>query len=239
MAMMRFADQHKDDEEYCIAWLPDGKSFVIRNPDSFTRQVLPKYFKATKFQSFTRKLYRWGFRQVNRGIGPDDPIIFGNEFFLRDDEETMVRMRSVTAAAARKRQGGGVGSRKRSLVELDEERKLILLDRLMQEQAAMAGGDASFMGNMGPYMPPVGFPMMQHSFGGFPPHMMPPQHFMMMQQQAQIQQQAQMQQQAQIQQQALQEQDGGVGGSSSGKPPAAASEQDIVNASVNALRYAS
>lgn len=45
MNMMQFADQFKDDDTYCIAWIPDGKSFVIRNPDNFTRQVLPKFFK--------------------------------------------------------------------------------------------------------------------------------------------------------------------------------------------------
>ena len=72
------------------------------SPDEFTKTVLPRYFKATKFSSFTRKLYRWGFRQVNRGIGPEDPIVFGNEFFQRDAEELMTQMKSVTAASSKK-----------------------------------------------------------------------------------------------------------------------------------------
>ena len=97
MNMMRFADKQENTEEYCAAWLNDGKSFVIRDADAFTRQVIPHFFKATKFSSFTRKLYRWGFRQVNRGIGPDDPIIFGNEYFQRDNADLMVKMRSITA----------------------------------------------------------------------------------------------------------------------------------------------
>lgn len=102
MAMMKLADEHKDDETYCAAWLPEGRSFVIRNPDEFVRTIVPQFFKATKFSSFTRKLYRWGFRQINRGIGPDDMIIFGNEFFDRDNEELMSKMRSITAAGTRK-----------------------------------------------------------------------------------------------------------------------------------------
>lgn len=103
MKLMRYAEtQEGEDNNFCVAWLEDGKSFVIRKPDEFTRTVVPKFFKPTKFSSFTRKLYRWGFRQVNRGIGPDDPIIFGNEHFLRDDAERMSKMRSVTAAATRK-----------------------------------------------------------------------------------------------------------------------------------------
>lgn len=110
MALMRSVDEHKDDPNYCAAWLPEGKSFVVRNPDEFARQVVPKFFKATKFSSFTRKLYRWGFRQINRGIGPDDPVIFGNEFFERDNEALMSQMRSITAAGTRKTESRMVGT---------------------------------------------------------------------------------------------------------------------------------
>ena len=47
-------------------------------------------------------VYRWGFRQLNRGIGPDEPIVFGNEFFQQNRPELMVNMRSITAATTRK-----------------------------------------------------------------------------------------------------------------------------------------
>jgi hypothetical protein len=114
MRLMKFAEEqeaaaaavgdniHHNPPLFCVAWLQDGKSFVIRNPDEFTRHILPKYFKKTKFSSFTRKLYRWGFRQVNRGIGPDDPIIFGNALFQRQGQAKMAQMKSVTAASTRK-----------------------------------------------------------------------------------------------------------------------------------------
>ena len=100
MKLMRYAEKQGDD--FCVAWSEDGKSFIVNVPDTFVREVIPKFFKPTKFSSFTRKLYRWGFRQVNRGIGPDDPIIFGNEYFQRDSPDLMAKMRSVTAATNRK-----------------------------------------------------------------------------------------------------------------------------------------
>mmetsp|Transcript_11165 Transcript_11165/g.25869 ORF Transcript_11165/g.25869 Transcript_11165/m.25869 type:complete len:249 (-) Transcript_11165:138-884(-) len=141
MNMMKFADKQPNPKDYCIAWLPDGKSFVIRNPDEFTRKVLPKFFKATKFSSFTRKLYRWGFRQVNRGIGPDDPIIFGNEYFQRDNAEMMVKMRSITAAGTRKAQTLEAAQaeieaqRKRPLEQqMEEQRKRMFLESLLQQK---------------------------------------------------------------------------------------------------------
>ena len=108
MKMMRFAETQGPD--FCISWCEDGRSFVITNCDEFTRTVVPKYFKPTKFSSFTRKLYRWGFRQINRGLGPDDPVIFGCAHFQRDAPEEMAHMRSITAAGNRKDIGGSVVS---------------------------------------------------------------------------------------------------------------------------------
>jgi len=139
MQMMRLAEK-EDIETFCIAWLEDGKSFVIRDPEEFTNSVVPKFFKATKFTSFTRKLYRWGFRQVNRGIGPDDPIIFGNDFFQRDNADLMAKMRSVTAAAIRKQPSFDMvddydssSSRKRSF-DVNDMQELSLQQELVEEQ---------------------------------------------------------------------------------------------------------
>ena len=133
MHLMAFADKHKNNN-FCVSWLSDGKSFVVSNPDEFTRQVLPKYFKATKFTSFTRKLSRWGFRQLNR-----DPIIFGNEFFQRDDAELMTKMRSVTAASNRKEEHSTIQflAQRRALdaIESEREQKRILFDQLIQQKA--------------------------------------------------------------------------------------------------------
>jgi len=124
MNLMKYVDEkNKTEKEFCISWLPEGKAFVIYNIKEFTSSVVPKFFKASKFCSFTRKLYRWGFRQLNRGIGPDEPIIFGNEYFQRDNADLMVNMRSITAASIRKRESDllrhMLASKKRALMSLD------------------------------------------------------------------------------------------------------------------------
>lgn len=96
-----------------ISWLPHGKSFVVLRPDVFATRVLPRYFapegsnslnaKTTtvlgrdgslqiknksqgvhKYPSFTRKLNRWGFRQISRG---PDAGAFCHELFQRDAPE--------------------------------------------------------------------------------------------------------------------------------------------------------
>jgi len=71
-----------------VAWLPHGRSFIIHSPERFTATVLPKYFKSCKFSSFTRKLYRWGFRQISKG--PDAESFFHKHF--RRDKKTLCNM---------------------------------------------------------------------------------------------------------------------------------------------------
>ena len=58
--------------EDAVAWLPDGKSFVVVNPTIFTEKVLKKVFlKESKYSSFVRKLNRWGFVRLTSGTGLD------------------------------------------------------------------------------------------------------------------------------------------------------------------------
>lgn len=108
-----------------VSWLPHGKSFVVLRPDVFATRVLPRYFapegsnslnaKTTtalstdgsltinnktqgvhKYPSFTRKLNRWGFRQISRGL---DAGAFCHDLFQRDDPELC---RSMVCQKSRK-----------------------------------------------------------------------------------------------------------------------------------------
>lgn len=59
------------ENENAVAWLPDGKSFVIVSPDLFVNEVLNTGFKQAKYASFVRKLHRWGFIRLTSGTGTD------------------------------------------------------------------------------------------------------------------------------------------------------------------------
>ena len=54
--------------EEIISWLPHGHSFLVYDKKKFTETILPIYFKGTKYESFTRKLNRWGFTRTAKGI---------------------------------------------------------------------------------------------------------------------------------------------------------------------------
>jgi hypothetical protein len=78
-----------------VSWQPHGKSFLIRSRDQFVEQVMPLYFKQTRFASFQRQLNLYGFLRVERK-GPDHKSYY-HKCFLRDAPqlvETISRIQS-------------------------------------------------------------------------------------------------------------------------------------------------
>jgi len=75
-----------------ISWLAHGRGFMIFQTKEFVEKVMPKYFKQTKFPSFTRKLSRWGFTRVQRG--PEVGVYY-HDLFLRDNPTFCLKMRSL------------------------------------------------------------------------------------------------------------------------------------------------
>eukprot|EP00567_Pseudictyota_dubia_P018574 CAMPEP_0197434278 /NCGR_PEP_ID=MMETSP1175-20131217/2027_1 /TAXON_ID=1003142 /ORGANISM="Triceratium dubium, Strain CCMP147" /LENGTH=550 /DNA_ID=CAMNT_0042962935 /DNA_START=230 /DNA_END=1882 /DNA_ORIENTATION=+ len=76
-----------------ISWLPHGRGFVILQKRRFASEVLPRYFRQSKYTSFTRKLNRWGFRRVTRG--PEAGAYY-HELFQRDHPGLCLRMSCYT-----------------------------------------------------------------------------------------------------------------------------------------------
>ena len=49
--------------ESAIEWVGDGRLWRIVSVADMERHVLPKYFNHSKYQSFLRQVYRWGFKR--------------------------------------------------------------------------------------------------------------------------------------------------------------------------------
>lgn len=93
-----------DNEQFkdVIWWLPGGEAFCI-TPVDFSERILEKHFQGTKFESFTRKLNRWGFRKAIGHVIPPDAISFQHELFKKEKPELVKDMysgkkRNVAAA---------------------------------------------------------------------------------------------------------------------------------------------
>eukprot|EP00573_Skeletonema_grethae_P002933 CAMPEP_0201686122 /NCGR_PEP_ID=MMETSP0578-20130828/678_1 /ASSEMBLY_ACC=CAM_ASM_000663 /TAXON_ID=267565 /ORGANISM="Skeletonema grethea, Strain CCMP 1804" /LENGTH=622 /DNA_ID=CAMNT_0048170129 /DNA_START=128 /DNA_END=1996 /DNA_ORIENTATION=- len=72
-----------------ITWLPHGKGFIILQKKKFATEVMPIYFKHSKFTSFTRKLNRWGFTRVPRG--PEAGSYY-HKYFQRGNHHLCMQM---------------------------------------------------------------------------------------------------------------------------------------------------
>jgi hypothetical protein len=60
-------DCEKEGHERIISWLPCGKGFKVHKTEEFVKTILPTYFNQSKYKSFTRQLYIYGFRMVRMG----------------------------------------------------------------------------------------------------------------------------------------------------------------------------
>jgi len=65
-----------------VTWLASGKAFCIIDRDEFTQKILSKYFRETKFESFSRRVKRWGFRKVS--TTGTHRVIYYHDLFQRD-----------------------------------------------------------------------------------------------------------------------------------------------------------
>lgn len=74
------------DYRYCCDWSPDGTTIVISKIEEFSKQVLPKYFKHSNFQSFVRQLNMYDFRKLVQDPHNGE---FAHKNFLRDYPEKL------------------------------------------------------------------------------------------------------------------------------------------------------
>jgi HSF-type DNA-binding len=74
-------DSIKCGYEDIITWQAHGRSFRVLDSKRFVAEVLPKYFKQTKWQSYLRQLALYGFLRITRK--GDDCGSYYHERFLR------------------------------------------------------------------------------------------------------------------------------------------------------------
>jgi hypothetical protein len=86
-----------------IAWMPHGRSFVIKDKHRFTDEILPRHFGSqNSFASFQRQLNVYGFLRMTKD-GPDRKSYY-HELFLRGRPDLIAyipRKRKTTARVRR------------------------------------------------------------------------------------------------------------------------------------------
>ena len=79
--------------DHCITWTAKGDSFVISDPDTFARDILPTYFKHNNIRSFIRQLNTYGFRKRTNISSTDEHLEFFHTKFRRDDPQGLTQIK--------------------------------------------------------------------------------------------------------------------------------------------------
>lgn len=88
-------------EHDSICWLSNNRGFIIKNKDKFADDVLPRYFKGSKYSSFTRKLKRWGFSRLP-GAAAAGSTVYAHDKFRRDEPVLMVQLNCTSYSRPKK-----------------------------------------------------------------------------------------------------------------------------------------
>lgn len=74
-----------------ISWLPSGKAFKIHKPKEFADAIMPQYFNQTKYRSFQRQLYIYGFDRI-KDKQSEDYGAYYHELFIRGASDLCLDM---------------------------------------------------------------------------------------------------------------------------------------------------
>lgn len=78
---------------HIISWMPHGRAWKIHDKELLIREVVPKYFVQSKYESFTRQLNGWGFKRLHQS--GNDFNAYYHEYFLRGVPHLTALMKRV------------------------------------------------------------------------------------------------------------------------------------------------
>lgn len=90
----------KNKHSYIISWSDDGLSFIIKDQQAFTKNILPQFFKHRNFASFNRQLNMYDFHKTK-----EESLEFTHPLFQRNNESLLVNIHRKIAEPPAFKQG--------------------------------------------------------------------------------------------------------------------------------------
>mmetsp|Transcript_34206 Transcript_34206/g.43683 ORF Transcript_34206/g.43683 Transcript_34206/m.43683 type:complete len:379 (+) Transcript_34206:70-1206(+) len=73
-----------------VSWNIAGNAFFVKETERFSKEILMKYFRHSKFASFQRQLNLYGFRKITRG---PDAGAYAHQYFRRGQPDLLILVR--------------------------------------------------------------------------------------------------------------------------------------------------
>jgi hypothetical protein len=95
------AEVERSGNTHIISFTPNGRSFLIHDPDAFMSDIAPTFFSQTRFTSFRRQLSFYGFDRISKNV---DRGAFSHPSFLRGRPELLGGVRRQIVVVPRAKQ---------------------------------------------------------------------------------------------------------------------------------------
>jgi len=70
-----------------VSWVDDGTAFKVHKLQQFVDKIVPTYFKQTKYKSFQRQLYFYGFQRVSSSLSSSSTSSSSKEKQMRGQQQ--------------------------------------------------------------------------------------------------------------------------------------------------------
>lgn len=103
MVLHNMLDRAKSDNfEDVVSWQPHGRCFLVHDQKRFVKDVMPLFFRQSRFSSFQRQLSLYGFLRLTQKS--EDCSAYYHEFFLRGMPHLCAYMQRTRVKGYRVRQ---------------------------------------------------------------------------------------------------------------------------------------
>eukprot|EP00428_Durinskia_dybowskii_P081129 CAMPEP_0170433518 /NCGR_PEP_ID=MMETSP0117_2-20130122/42547_1 /TAXON_ID=400756 /ORGANISM="Durinskia baltica, Strain CSIRO CS-38" /LENGTH=716 /DNA_ID=CAMNT_0010693285 /DNA_START=37 /DNA_END=2187 /DNA_ORIENTATION=- len=99
----------------CCGWGPNGDTIVIKKIEQFAKEIVPKYFKHSNFQSFVRQLNMYDFHKTVQDPSHGE---FAHEYFKKGQPELLIHIKrkankapiATSTIKSKSSKGGGISN---------------------------------------------------------------------------------------------------------------------------------
>lgn len=88
-------DTENSDLKEIVSWVNSGKAFKVHDLDAFMEKVVPFYFRQSKWKSFLRQLYFYGYSRTSSGAYHHPSFIRGNKTLSLSMRPTKIKSKAV------------------------------------------------------------------------------------------------------------------------------------------------